>query len=416
MLLDHEVPLDSAVVLAADASGEPGLQRGAREIRDRISSGEVFTARDQIPRSFPPLIGWLLVAGSQRGELSGSLRSTAEMYRRRAAQAATWSARLSAHRIDRAGGWGGSPDVGFDHFRADNPSAVRAEVTITMSMFRYSAVDENGRPVSGEVEAATADDARRMLQQRGLDPRDVEQEEPKGIFRPAVMSADDAMEFAQAVAQVSGANLSLAMGLSAAADETGSRRVAGALKWLAARIEEGQTLQEALEGADRFVPRPVRGLILAASSTGRLSEALVELVELQRASSALRRGVLAALMYPALIGAFAAAVLLAISLLIGPTFEQMFSEFRVETSADDGSSLLVPERGIPARARAVCTAAAGSAALSLLCGPRQVAPALVFDAHLRSALVLAGGCRMERPVGGVVETSNAFAPGAAVGC
>ena len=92
MLLDHEVPLDSAVVLAADASGEPGLQRGAREIRDRISSGEVFTARDQIPGSFPPLIGWLLVAGSQRGELSGSLRSTAEMYRRRAAQAATWSA------------------------------------------------------------------------------------------------------------------------------------------------------------------------------------------------------------------------------------------------------------------------------------------------------------------------------------
>lgn len=92
MLLEHGVPLESAVVLAADASGEPRLQRGAREMRDRISSGEIFTAREQLPATFPPLIGWLLVAGAQHSQLSVTLRSTAEMYRRRAAQAATWSA------------------------------------------------------------------------------------------------------------------------------------------------------------------------------------------------------------------------------------------------------------------------------------------------------------------------------------
>ena len=255
-----------------------------------------------------------------------------------------------------------------------------------------------------------------MLQQRGLDPRDVALEEPKGVFRPAVMSADDAMEFAQAVAQVSGSNLSLAMGLSAAADETGSRRVAGALKWLAARIEEGQTLQEALEGADRFVPRPVRGLILAASSTGRLAEALVELVELQRASAALRRGVLAALMYPALIGTFAAAVLLAISLLIGPTFEQMFNDFQLQLPLMTAVLFWFRHEGYQLVLGLFALLLLAALLYRCLCGSRQVAPAFVFDAHLRSALVLAGGCRMERPVGGVSETSNAFAAGAAVGC
>lgn len=198
-----------------------------------------------------------------------------------------------------------------------------------MTMFHYSAVDQQGRAVSGQVDAASAEEARQVLQQRGLQPHDVERLKEKGHFRPLRMNSGDAMEFAQTVAQVSSANLALAMGLNAAADETGNRRVSAALKWLAARVQEGQTLEVALEGADRIVPRPMRGLIMAASSTGRLGDALLELVELQRASTAVRRGVLGSLLYPALIGAFATAILATIILLIGPIFETMFGEFEL---------------------------------------------------------------------------------------
>jgi len=38
-----------------------------------------------------------------------------------------------------------------------------------MSKYRYQATDAQGKPVSGEVEATGADDARRKLADQGLD-------------------------------------------------------------------------------------------------------------------------------------------------------------------------------------------------------------------------------------------------------
>lgn len=92
LLIDHELPLPDALVLAADASGDPDLREGASSIRQRLAAGETFASRDQIPDSFPPLTGWLLVTGLQHTGLSNMLRSTASMYRRRAAGASFWAA------------------------------------------------------------------------------------------------------------------------------------------------------------------------------------------------------------------------------------------------------------------------------------------------------------------------------------
>lgn len=91
-LLDHEVPLSQAVVLAADASGDRSLGGVARELSTRLERGEVFVRREELPAAFPPLIGWLLSSGSQPAAMSRALRLTAENYRRRAAQAALWNA------------------------------------------------------------------------------------------------------------------------------------------------------------------------------------------------------------------------------------------------------------------------------------------------------------------------------------
>ncbi len=88
----HQVPLPQAIVLAADASGDRGLSRAARTISQRLEKGEVFRSRDDLPRAFPPLLGWSIVSGIGRSALDRTLATSAEMYRQRALDAARWAA------------------------------------------------------------------------------------------------------------------------------------------------------------------------------------------------------------------------------------------------------------------------------------------------------------------------------------
>lgn len=92
LLIKQQVPLQEAIVLAADASGDRGLSRAAREIADRQQAGEVLADRGAIPAPFPPLLGWLVMAGADHPGISGTLLETAAGYRQRAARAATWTA------------------------------------------------------------------------------------------------------------------------------------------------------------------------------------------------------------------------------------------------------------------------------------------------------------------------------------
>lgn len=92
LLIKQEIPLQEAIVLAADASGDRGLSHAAREIADRQRAGEVFESRDAIPAPFPPLLGWLVLAGADQPGIGDTLLRTADGYRQRAARAATWTA------------------------------------------------------------------------------------------------------------------------------------------------------------------------------------------------------------------------------------------------------------------------------------------------------------------------------------
>ena len=92
-LLDrHQVPMPEAIVLAADASGDRGLSRAARKFSHQLRKGEVFRSRDDLPRTFPPLLGWSIASGMGGNSLDRTLATSAEMYRQRAMRSARWAA------------------------------------------------------------------------------------------------------------------------------------------------------------------------------------------------------------------------------------------------------------------------------------------------------------------------------------
>lgn len=92
LLDEHRVPLPQAIVLAADASGDRNMSRGARVIAERVERGERVTRREDLPSSFPPLLGWSLLAQMGQGSLQRTLATSAAMYRQRAVDAARWAA------------------------------------------------------------------------------------------------------------------------------------------------------------------------------------------------------------------------------------------------------------------------------------------------------------------------------------
>lgn len=88
LLLQQDVPLDEAVVLAGDASADRGLRESCRHLAERLRRGE--SASDWDSSGARPLVAWLLASVHDRGLLIASLRRAADAYRRHANWALRW--------------------------------------------------------------------------------------------------------------------------------------------------------------------------------------------------------------------------------------------------------------------------------------------------------------------------------------
>ncbi|MFO0891444.1 MAG: type II secretion system F family protein [Isosphaeraceae bacterium] len=87
LLLEHRVPYPEAIAVAADATGDPEMSRGARQVASEVRRGRPPSEalRELPPGAFSPLMRWALAAEPERGDLVESLRSLGPMYRKRAA-------------------------------------------------------------------------------------------------------------------------------------------------------------------------------------------------------------------------------------------------------------------------------------------------------------------------------------------
>ena len=196
-----------------------------------------------------------------------------------------------------------------------------------MAAYRYTAQGQDGRPVQGQLDAASSDEVRRLLAAQGL--RLVELIAAESPSQPPPLSTDEAGQLVAHVAQLTGAQLPLAAGLQAVAEETENPRLASVCTWLARQIESGRRLEEALTATPDLFPRHVAGLLTAAVRTGQLTTALTELVEHQRAADDLRRSFRTALAYPLAVGGVSIGLLLFIFIYLGGQGERLLAAYHV---------------------------------------------------------------------------------------
>jgi general secretion pathway protein F len=88
LLVEQDVPLAEALVLAAGVTGDRQLVRTANELVAITQGGAPPTA-DQLA-GFPPLLAWLTSSGGRQETFVRLARHVAETYRRRVAQQSLW--------------------------------------------------------------------------------------------------------------------------------------------------------------------------------------------------------------------------------------------------------------------------------------------------------------------------------------
>jgi type IV pilus assembly protein PilC len=148
-------------------------------------------------------------------------------------------------------------------------------------------------------------------------------------FEPS-LSAREGWLLGQEIASLAQASLPLAEGLRVAAAETPSRRLADAMRSLAAKLERGAPLDEVLQQYSTRLPKHFLALVAAGLRTGTLTSVLQDFVEQQRRADDEWHAVRRALAYPIVILVLAAVLFVFVTLLIVPQVALVLYEFQVE--------------------------------------------------------------------------------------
>jgi len=198
-----------------------------------------------------------------------------------------------------------------------------------MPLFKYRAVDENGRAATGTMEETSARQVTALLRERGLQVNSVEPVEPRwGIPRLGRrLTWEEVSLFNEQLTAITRGNLPLVESLRALAVDVDSPRLRPVFAALQRDLEGGATLEEALVGLERQLPPTYVSAIRAGERTGNLPGVLAMLGEESARMVTLKNDLRAALAYPILVVIAAALVLGFLLRYVVPEFASIFEDF-----------------------------------------------------------------------------------------
>jgi type II secretory pathway component PulF len=168
-----------------------------------------------------------------------------------------------------------------------------------MPNYRFNATNASGKWSSGEISSSNLESAREQLRAGGMVIESLlEVEEPRVSGR---LTKTEVVELVEQLAALSRAGMPLPAGLRAAANELVSPRLRSTFHDLANRIDSGVDLEDALASGGNKFPSELRGLVLAGSKSGRLTDLLSEFVRAANLGAELRRLFWSALLYPSIL-------------------------------------------------------------------------------------------------------------------
>jgi len=200
-----------------------------------------------------------------------------------------------------------------------------------MGTFAFKAVDLQGVPTRGELDAESKVAVSQQLRSKGMIVLDIEEQKSTDIGdyfgRFKRVKAQELTIATRQLSTMISSGMSLLRALYVIEEQARSDKFREAVTAIRQDVEAGISLSAALERH----PDIFNGLYIAMVSAGEvggiLESTLDRVADQLEKDDSLRRQVKAAMMYPMLIGGFALTVLIALVVFLVPVFEKVFADF-----------------------------------------------------------------------------------------
>lgn len=197
--------------------------------------------------------------------------------------------------------------------------------------FRYRVVDAAGGAEStGEVRAASAEDAVQALRARGQFIVALEPGKAAAEHRARRISVQVSLQLVSELAVLLKAGLPLDRALALAIDNIEEPAAARALGELLQSVREGAPLSRAMLDHPELFSTADSAMAEAGEANGRLGDALERLAVMLKQAANLRRTITSAMVYPVALLVIAVGVIALMLLYVVPQFETMLATARGE--------------------------------------------------------------------------------------
>lgn len=207
-----------------------------------------------------------------------------------------------------------------------------------MTLFVHRSRNADGRPVTGQIEAASRETAANQLLDRGLTPLSLEEQvvEQSLSERWAEFSSRgrvDTVElimFCRQMYTVTKAGVPLIKGIRGLSASMRNPTFQRALNDIVERLEKGVELSVAMRAHPKIFNHLYVSMISVGENSGRLDLVFRQLVDYMERDLATIKSIKSALRYPSFVLIALAVAMLVINLKVIPAFAGMFAKFGAE--------------------------------------------------------------------------------------
>ncbi|HEO64051.1 MAG TPA: type II secretion system F family protein, partial [Candidatus Omnitrophica bacterium] len=201
-----------------------------------------------------------------------------------------------------------------------------------MAYFKYTARTRDGKLDRGFIEAESTDDVVARLQAKGLivvsfnQAQKTSEKKTKKRFH-AKIKLDDLILFSRQLSSLLSAGITLLRSLEIVQGQISSKRLYEAITKIKESVSAGKSMKDAMSAYPKIFSKFWLNLVGTGEATGQLGFALEQMTQYLESRASLRRKIVSALVYPAVVICVAIGAILVFMLKIIPMFAGIYESF-----------------------------------------------------------------------------------------
>lgn len=211
-----------------------------------------------------------------------------------------------------------------------------------MPDFAYIARDLAGKSVTGSVTAASTRDAAMQLGSKALFPISIKLDKTRQVRKTGRVSGSQMASFYGQMASLLRSGVPMLKALSVLSQQSGSSRtLRNAISEIKAKVEEGESLPDAMARYPKIFNDMAVNMTRAGSEGGFLEDALERVSGFVEQQEELKGKTLGALAYPVFVMGVGVVVVTVLLIFFVPKFEGIFQSMRAKEGLPAATELLL---------------------------------------------------------------------------